>query len=71
MEGRVDVYPYHPKGGDARMSYDSMMVMLTFGLLIVGLIGLIIVIIKSMKKIADPSATGTIGYLHALLYNSF
>ena len=32
------------------MSYDSMMVMLTFGLLIVGLIGLIIVIIDNMKK---------------------
>ena len=32
------------------MSYDSMMVMLTFGLLIVSLIGLIIVIISNMKK---------------------
>ena len=32
------------------MSYDSMMVMLTFGLLIVSLIGLIIVIIRNMKK---------------------
>ena len=32
------------------MSYDSMMVMLTFGLLIVSLIGLIIVIVKNMKK---------------------
>jgi|GEM_PF-1409664 len=32
------------------MSYDSMMVMLQFGLFIVGLIGLIIVIVKSMKK---------------------
>ena len=32
------------------MSYDSMMVMLTFGLLIVSLIGLIIVIIANMKK---------------------
>jgi len=32
------------------MSYDSMMIMLTFGLLIVSLIGLVIVIIKNMKK---------------------
>ena len=32
------------------MSYDSMMVMLTFGLLIVTLIGVIVVIIKNMKK---------------------
>ena len=32
------------------MFYDSMMVMLTFGLLIVGLIGLIVVIIDNMKK---------------------
>ena len=32
------------------MSYDSMMIMLTFGLLIVALIGLIIVIIENKKK---------------------
>ena len=31
------------------MSYDSMMVMLTFGLLLVSLIGLIIAIIKIMN----------------------
>ena len=39
-----------PKGGDTVMSYDSMMVMLTFGMLIVNLIGLVVVIIKNMKK---------------------
>ena len=32
------------------MSYDSMMVLLNFGIFLIGLIGLIIVIIKSMKK---------------------
>ena len=32
------------------MSYDSMMIMLTFGLLIVALIGLIIMIIENKKK---------------------
>ena len=32
------------------MSYDSMMVTLTFGLLIVSLIGVIVVIITNMKK---------------------
>ena len=32
------------------MSYDSMMIMLTFGLLIVALIGLIIMIIDNKKK---------------------
>ena len=39
-----------PEGGDTEMSYDSMMVMLTFGILIVSLIGLVVVIIKNMKK---------------------
>ena len=50
-------FAFWKEGGDIRlkgviptMSYDSMMVMLTFGLLIVTLIGLIVVIIKNMKK---------------------
>ena len=48
LERRVD----YLTGREAitTMSYDSMMVMLTFGLLIVSLIGLIIVIIINMKK---------------------
>ena len=41
---------HRPEGGDTVMSYDSMMVMLTFGLLIVGLIGLVVVIVKNMRK---------------------
>jgi len=32
------------------MTYDSMMVMLMFGTLLISLIGLVIVIIKNMKK---------------------
>ena len=32
------------------MSYDSMMVMLMFGTFIISLIGLVVVIIKNMKK---------------------
>ena len=38
------------KGVIPSMSYDSMMIMLTFGLLIVTLIGVIVVIIQNMKK---------------------
>ena len=32
------------------ISYESVMVLLTFGILLVSLIGLIIVIVKHMKK---------------------
>ena len=32
------------------MTYESMMVMLTFGSLIVSFIGLVVVIVKNMKK---------------------
>jgi len=48
--GREGRFLIHLKGVIPAMSYDSMMVMLTFGLFIVSFIGLIIVIIKSMKK---------------------
>ena len=39
-----------PKEVITAMSYESMMVMLTFGLLIVSLIGVVVVIVKNMKK---------------------
>ena len=40
---------YPTEGGEnPMMSYEAMMVMLTFGSLIVGLIGLVVVIIKIM-----------------------
>jgi len=39
-----------PKGVIPAMSYESMMVMLTFGIFLTNLIRLIIVIVKNMKK---------------------
>ena len=44
------LYPFHPKGGDTVTIFEAIMIALTFGLLIVGLIRLVVDIVKNMKK---------------------
>jgi len=39
-----------PKGGETVTVFEAIMIALTFGILIVALIGLVVDIVKSMKK---------------------
>jgi len=50
LEGRIDVYPHHLKGGDTLTVFEAIIIALTFGRLLVALIKLVIDIVKNMKK---------------------
>ena len=49
LEGRVDVLS-QPEGGDTMAVYEAITLMLAFGSFIIMLLGLIIVIVKHLKK---------------------
>ena len=50
FEGRVVITRNTPKGGDTVTVFEAMMIAFTFGTLLVTLIGLVVVIVKNMKK---------------------
>ena len=49
LKGGLILTP-NQKGGDTMAVYEAINLMLTFGLLIVSLLGLVIVIVKHLKK---------------------